>query len=216
MLGQREYSIPFLTLEGHLPEGTSICGQRSRARFEFAVQEKPLYTPFSHSVRFPPLLFWPTYNTQQNSLLFYLDVRFSGKLCHPYHLLVFNFPPLVPTTRENMSAAQNNVSPNINLAMETRKTSLPNLSYPIRPVHTPWVESSVPLVVKACYSQWTLLQLSNFFFVQKTESFRYQTNFVYSNGSSGVSTNNRSYFSPAYPLFSSLPPPMTRPLSCQP
>ena len=95
--------------------------------------------------------------TRQNSLLFYLDAPFSGSPCHSHHLLVLNHPPLVPTTRQNMSAAQNNLSLNVNMATDMRKTSLPNLSYPIRPIHAPWAEPSVPLVVKACYFCWVLL-----------------------------------------------------------
>lgn len=92
-------------------------------------------------------------HTQQNS---FLDAHFSGSICHHHPLLVLH-PPLVSTTRQNMPAAQNNVSfTNVNLATDMRKTSLPNLSYPIRPIHNPWVESSAPLVIAARYLQWPL------------------------------------------------------------
>jgi len=68
-----------------------------------------------------------------------------------------------------MPGGKKNPFPNINLAADRGKTSLPELSYPIRSIHTPWVESSVPLVIKVRYSQWTLLQLSNFFFRSRNQ-----------------------------------------------
>ncbi|KIM49754.1 hypothetical protein M413DRAFT_6653 [Hebeloma cylindrosporum] len=68
-----------------------------------------------------------------------------------------------------MPQAQNNPSfSDVKLSKDLRTTLLPNLSYPVRPIHTPWVESSAPLVIT------------------KTESLRYQTTFVYSNGTSGL------------------------------
>ncbi|KDR82075.1 hypothetical protein GALMADRAFT_221964 [Galerina marginata CBS 339.88] len=61
--------------------------------------------------------------------------------------------------------------PSINLARQSSdqyKTTLPNLSYPSRlHTHVSWSGPSAPLVIS------------------KTESVRYQTSFVHSNGSSG-------------------------------
>ena len=127
----------------------SISGQPSQARFEFAVYKRKPSFPFFHLVR-PPLFFFRP-PTTQNSLLSYVDVPFSGWICHHF-LLFLNCPHLLPTTRENMPAAQNHLpSIHVNVATDTRKISLVNLSYPIRPTHTPWVESTVPLVFKVCY-----------------------------------------------------------------
>jgi len=106
----------------------------------------PFFSP-SSSVSFSPF-FLPAHDTQQNSFLFYLHAHFSGRACRHHHLLVINYLLLVSTTRQNMPAAQNSLPfINVNVATDMRKTSLPNLSYPIRPTHTPWVESSVPLVI---------------------------------------------------------------------
>ena len=157
-------------------------------------------------------IFLPAHDTLQNSFLFYLHAHFSGRACRHHHLLVINYPLLVSTTRQNMPAAQTSLPfINVNVAPDMRKTSLPNLSYPIRPTHTPWVESSVPLVITVRYLHWLLTIVYHLFFrVQKTESLRYQTSFVYSNGSSGVSSSHiQSYFSRTYPPFSWSPPRMT-------
>jgi hypothetical protein len=111
----------------------------------------------SSSVSFFPF-FARQQRTRQNSLLFYLGAPFSGRPCHHHHLLVLNYLHLQPTTRQKMPPAQSNLSSiNVNLSTNMRKTSLPNLSYPIRSIHTPWVESSVPLVITARYLQWALL-----------------------------------------------------------
>jgi hypothetical protein len=178
-------------------------------------KRRPCTSFLPNLVRFPSSLFLLA-NAQQNSLLFYLGAAFSGRPCHHHPLLVPNHPPLVPTTRQNMPAAQNNPSCiNVNLPTDMCKTSLPNLLYPIRPIHTPWVEPSAPLVITVRYFQWLSCRSLTFFRVQKTESLRYQTSFVYSNGSSGVSRNSHSYFSRTYPLFSSSLPPMTPLSSCE-
>jgi hypothetical protein len=86
--------------------------------------------------------------TTQNSVLLYVDAPFSGWLCH-HSLLFLNYPHLLSTTREDMPAAQNHLPIiHVNVATDTRKISLANLSYPIRSNHTAWVEPSVPLVIK--------------------------------------------------------------------
>ena len=86
--------------------------------------------------------------TTQNSLLFYVDAPFSGWLCH-HSLLFLNYPHLLQTMRQDMPAAQNHLPfIHVNVATDTRKISLANLSYPIRSNHTAWVEPSVPLVIK--------------------------------------------------------------------
>jgi len=137
--------VPFLA---NVPErGSNLLCRRCPST--------PLFFP-SRSVSLSPFFARPQ-PTRQSSLLFYLDAPFSGRSCHPRHLLVLNYPPLVPTTCQNMAAAQNNLSLNVKMATDMRKTSLPNLSYPIRPIHAPSIEPSVPLVVKACYFRWALL-----------------------------------------------------------
>jgi hypothetical protein len=151
--GRCEGSVPFLKfvpfLVNVLERGSNLLCRRCPSTY-------PFFFP-SSSVSFSPFSARPQ-PTRQSSLLFYLDSPFSGRPCHPHHLLVLNYPPLVPTTRQNMSAAQNSLSLNVNTATDIRKTSLPNLSYPIRPpMHAPWAEPSVPLVVKACCFRWALL-----------------------------------------------------------
>ena len=107
----------------------------------------------SNSVSPCPLFFGPSQHIQQNSLLFHRDAPFSGRPCH--HLLVVKLD-LLPTTRQKMPSAQSNLpSINVNTSTDMHKTSLPNLSYPIRPIHT-WVDSSVPLVITARYLPWAL------------------------------------------------------------
>ena len=190
------HTIP--QLEGFPPEEPPFLASLPERCSNLLYKRRPCTSFFPHLVRFPSSLFLLA-NTQQNSLLFYLGAAFSGRPCHHHPLLVPNHPPLVPTTRQNMPGAQNNPSSiNVNLPTDMRKTSLPNLSYPIRPIHTPWVEPSAPLVIMVRYFQWVSCSSLTFFRVQKTESHRYQTSFVYSNGSSGVSRNSCPYFSRTY------------------
>ena len=156
--GQCESGIPFLNWKGSrrgnlhfwptFPGAVRIC----------CIREGPVHSFFfpSSSVSFFPFFFARQQHTQQNSLLFYLEAPFSGRPCRHHHLLVLNYLHLPPTTRQKMPPAQSNLS-SINVNPNMRKMSLPNLSYPIRSIHAPWVESSVPLVITARYLQCTLL-----------------------------------------------------------
>ena len=134
---------------GKFSAGTSISGQPSGARFEFAVYKRIRegLLPF-FPIQFGFLLPFFRPPTTQNSLLYYSDAPFSDWPCH-HSLLFLNYPHLLPTTRQDMPAAQNHPPFNhVNVATDTRKISLANLSYPIRSNHTAWVEPSVPLVIK--------------------------------------------------------------------
>lgn len=165
--------VSLLKLEGS-PPATLHFWPTSRAPFEFAVYKRGPSALFSSQFGFLLPSFRPP--TTQN-LLFYVNAPLSIWLCR-HSLLFLNYPPLLPTTREDMQTAQNHLPFNhVNVATDTRKISVVNLSYPVRPIHTPWVESPAPLLIK------------------KTESLRYQTSFVYSNGSSGLvpATNDASF-----------------------
>jgi hypothetical protein len=130
---------------GNPPFLANLSGRGSNLRY-IREARLPLF-----SIQFSFLLPFFCPPTTQNSLLFYVDAPFSSWLCH-HSLLLYHFPPLLPTTRENMPAAQNHPPfIHVNVAPDTRKMSLTNLSYPIRTTHTPWVDSSVPLVIKVHY-----------------------------------------------------------------
>jgi len=135
---------------GEPPFLANLPGRRSNLLYKRSPS-----TLFFHPARFFSSLPLPAHNTQNNSFLHYvdaLDAPYSGQLCHHPPFSVLNYPHLLPTTRTNMSAAQNtSPSINVNLITGTRETPL---AYPTQSTRTPWVESSVPLVIKVRVLPW--------------------------------------------------------------